>query len=51
MIISRSIENIEKSEHAITIGNFDGLHTGHIEILNKLKAVSKNTGLSPLVIT
>lgn len=34
-----------------TIGNFDGLHSGHRAILNKLKAQSKATGLPSVVIT
>lgn len=33
------------------IGNFDGLHLGHIEILKKVVALAKQTGLTPTVIT
>jgi riboflavin kinase/FMN adenylyltransferase len=34
-----------------TIGNFDGLHSGHRAILEKLKAQSKVTGLPSVVVT
>lgn len=33
------------------IGNFDGLHLGHIEILKKVVALAEQTGLTPTVIT
>lgn len=36
---------------AIAIGNFDGLHLGHNEIMNTLKKVSKENGLKSLCYT
>lgn len=34
-----------------TIGNFDGLHLGHIKILRKVVALAEQTGLTPTVVT
>ena len=36
---------------AIAIGNFDGLHKGHIEIMNTLKTVSGQNGLNAVCYT
>ncbi len=36
---------------AITLGNFDGFHLGHQEIVGKTLTVARNAGLSALVIT
>ncbi|MCK4933955.1 MAG: FAD synthetase family protein [Simkaniaceae bacterium] len=35
-----------KAPIVMTIGNFDGLHLGHIEIINRLKHYAKNSGTS-----
>ncbi|WGL61529.1 bifunctional riboflavin kinase/FAD synthetase [Pigmentibacter sp. JX0631] len=37
----------KKNKIAITFGNFDGVHLGHIHLLNELKKISKN---SPIVV-
>lgn len=36
---------------AITIGTFDGVHTGHRKILERLNNTAKNTGLKSAVLT
>lgn len=36
---------------AVTIGNFDGVHSGHISILKKLLSISKHNNSVPVVIT
>ena len=43
MVISRSLEDIPfiKSS-ALTIGSFDGIHIGHIEILKEISSLAKH---------
>jgi len=36
---------------AITVGNFDGIHLGHIHLIQNLKEIAHNLGLKPLVVT
>lgn len=36
---------------ALTLGSFDGLHKGHIELLNRLKHTSSSTGCRSLLMT
>ena len=36
---------------AVTIGKFDGVHLGHVEILRQLSEVSSQRGLAPTVVT
>lgn len=40
-----------KSGSAVTIGNFDGVHLGHRDILKKLVAAGKKAGLKAVVLT
>ncbi|MGC8941621.1 MAG: bifunctional riboflavin kinase/FAD synthetase [Sulfurihydrogenibium sp.] len=40
-----------EEETACTVGNFDGLHTGHREILKRLKEISKKENLKSLTVT
>ena len=35
----------------VTIGNFDGVHTGHREILRRVAAIARERGLTPVVLT
>ena len=42
-------KNFEKS--VVTIGNFDGVHLGHVELFNRLKEKSRNLGLPSVVVT
>lgn len=36
---------------AITIGNFDGVHHGHVSVLNRLKKIAKQHHLTPTALT
>lgn len=36
---------------AVTIGKFDGVHLGHVEILRQLSEISSQRGLAPTVVT
>ena len=36
---------------AVTIGKFDGVHLGHVEILRQLSEISSKRGLAPTVVT
>jgi len=38
-------------ETALTVGNFDGVHLGHIHLIKNLQKVAKKYNLKPLVIT
>jgi riboflavin kinase/FMN adenylyltransferase len=38
-------------ETAVSIGKFDGLHLGHQALLSRLLQISKELGLSPVVVT
>jgi riboflavin kinase / FMN adenylyltransferase len=52
MELIRGLHNIKKQSGCIlTIGNFDGVHLGHQEILKKLVYRSKKMGLPSLVVS
>ncbi len=52
MQIIRSLRNINiEGNSAIMIGNFDGIHLGHQEIIRKNLAIAKNKNLKTLLIT
>ena len=53
MIIIKDINSIEKSTsiHCISIGNFDGMHQGHIELVKETVRVAKENNLVPTVLT
>ncbi len=52
MKIIRSLANINiKSNSAIMIGNFDGVHLGHQEIIRENLEIAKNKNLKTLLIT
>lgn len=36
---------------AITIGKFDGVHLGHVEIIHQLETIAETRGLTPAVVT
>lgn len=36
---------------AVVIGNFDGVHKGHLSVINRLRELAKERGLEPEVIT
>ena len=53
MIIIKDINNIEKitSNNCISIGNFDGMHKGHIELVKETVRIAKENNLVPTVLT
>lgn len=44
-------EFVYDKKSAITIGTFDGVHLGHLEIIRKLNYIKKEKGLRSIVIT
>ena len=52
MELIRGLHNLKKQPGCVlTIGNFDGVHLGHQELLIKLVSKSKKMGLPSLVIS
>ena len=53
MIIIKDINNIEKttSNNCISIGNFDGMHKGHIELVKETVRIAKENNLVPTILT
>ena len=52
MELIRGLHNLKhQSGCVLTIGNFDGVHVGHQEILKKLVSTAKNNGIPSLVIS
>jgi len=52
MEIIEGLNNIsEKSASVITIGTFDGIHLGHLKILEKVLQVAKKSGLQSTLVT
>ncbi len=52
MRVARSLEEAAAFEPvAVTIGNFDGVHSGHQLLLHEVTTVAKEKGLEPAVLT
>ncbi len=51
MKIYRNIKNFKAKNPVVTIGTFDGVHLGHIKILNKLKEKAKKIKGESVVVT
>jgi len=52
MELIRGLHNLKhQSGCVLTIGNFDGVHVGHQQILKKLVSTAKNKGIPSLVIS
>ncbi len=52
MVISKNINNITQLDRsALTMGSFDGMHVGHMEVINTVKSVAKKKDISTVVIT
>ncbi len=51
MEIHYSHENLQMVNPVVTTGIFDGVHTGHMAIINRLLACSRETGGESVVIT
>ena len=50
-IISENSIYLKLEESVVTIGTFDGLHAGHIEIIEQLKSKAKELNLKSVVVT
>lgn len=51
MKIYRNIKDFKVENSAVTIGTFDGVHLGHIQIFNKLKQKAKELNSESVVVT
>lgn len=52
MILVRDLKPFQLQTPSVAaIGNFDGLHLGHREILKKVVSIAQETGLTPTVVT
>jgi riboflavin kinase/FMN adenylyltransferase len=52
MLVHRDINNLPRFKNAvITIGTFDGVHTGHLQIIKQLKEEAKKIGGETVFIT
>jgi riboflavin kinase/FMN adenylyltransferase len=52
MHVHRDINNLPKFKNAvITIGTFDGVHTGHLQIIKQLKEEARNINGESVIIT
>lgn len=52
MRVARSLEEASQFDPvAVTIGNFDGVHTGHQELLHEVKRAASERRLRPAVLT
>jgi len=52
MVICKNINNITKLDSsALTIGSFDGMHIGHMEVINTVKSIAKQKDIPTVVIT
>lgn len=48
--ISKQKNNFQKGT-VLTIGNFDGVHLGHIQIINRVKEIAKEKNLNTAILT
>ena len=52
MVISKNINNITQLDaSALTMGSFDGMHVGHMEVINTVKSVAQKKDIPTVVIT
>jgi len=52
MVVSKDINNIIQLESSVlTIGSFDGMHIGHMEVISRVKSVSKKKNIPSVVVT
>ena len=52
MVISKNINNITQLDRsALTMGSFDGMHVGHMEVINTVKSVAQKKDIPTVVIT
>ena len=43
--------SVASNGRCVTVGTFDGVHLGHIKVIDKLLEISRERGLSPLAVT
>lgn len=51
MWMHKLLEMLDGEGRAAVIGNFDGVHKGHLSVINNLRDVARERGLEPLIIT
>ncbi len=52
MKVYRSLEDFDKdADKVITIGSFDGLHKGHVQIIEQVKLIAKDQNCASCVVT
>ena len=52
MVVSKNINNIAQLDtSALTMGSFDGMHVGHMEVINTLKRIANKKAIPTVVIT
>ena len=52
MVIFKSLKEIKKIQSSVlTLGVFDGVHKGHMEIISRVKLISKNKSIPSVIIT
>jgi riboflavin kinase/FMN adenylyltransferase len=51
IIIDKDIEDIQSSNNYIALGSFDGLHIGHLSLINKVVEIAKKNNGKSIVFT
>ena len=51
MLVHRSLEGLSIQKSVVTTGSFDGVHIGHKTILNRLRAIARDTGGVSVLVT
>lgn len=51
MKVFRDIKNCKINNPVVTLGSFDGVHLGHLKVLDRLKQISKTVGGESVIFT
>ena len=52
MDIHRTLEDFDPlSSSVVTIGSYDGLHRGHLQIINRVQSIAQSVGTTSIVMT
>jgi riboflavin kinase/FMN adenylyltransferase len=51
MVVTHGSPGTARNRHAVTVGNFDGVHRGHRALLERLRALAREAGLASCVLT
>lgn len=51
IIINKDLEDIQSSNNYIALGSFDGLHIGHLSLINKVVEIAKKNNGKSIVFT